>query len=177
MPRRATMSFQERLAADRETPATIKDTWGFKTNDHNWKSTMDLIHKLVDIVSKGGKYLLNVGPTAEGEIPQPSVEPLRAMGEWLAINGESIYGTTAGPLQGLGWCRTTAKSGHVYLHVFHWPTGGALTLEGLNVTGAHLLSDASQAPLTVKADGGRVTIQAPTEAPDLIDTVVVLDVA
>lgn len=165
------------LAADWETPATINDTWGFKASDHNWKSTTDLIHKLVDIVSKGGNYLLNVGPTAEGEIPQPSVERLRAMGEWLALNGESIYGTTAGPLQGLGWCRTTAKPGRVYLHVFDWPSGGMLTLEGLSVTGAHLLTDASKTPLVVKTDGSRVTIEAPTEAPDSIDTVVVLDVA
>jgi alpha-L-fucosidase len=167
------------LTADWETPATINDTWGFKTNDHNWKSTDDLIHKLVDIVSKGGNYLLNVGPTAEGEIPPPSVERLRAMGAWLATNGEAIYGTTAGPLQGLGWLRTTAKPGHVYLHVFDWPQDGALVLEGLGqqVTGAHLLADSSKAALAVNADGERVTIQAPAQAPDPIDTVVVLDIA
>ena len=59
---------------------TMNDTWGFKKDDHNWKSTDDLIHKLVDIVSKGGNFLLNVGPTAEGEIPQPSVERLDEIG-------------------------------------------------------------------------------------------------
>ncbi|MEZ4610402.1 MAG: alpha-L-fucosidase [Caldilineaceae bacterium] len=79
-------------AVDWETPATINDSWGFKHYDHNWKSSADLIRKLVDIVSKGGNYLLNVGPTAEGVIPAPSVERLEAMGAWLAVNGESIYG-------------------------------------------------------------------------------------
>ncbi|MGI8916134.1 MAG: alpha-L-fucosidase, partial [Chloroflexota bacterium] len=116
------------VSEDWETPATLNDTWGFKSEDHNWKSTTDLLHKLVDITSKGGNYLLNVGPTAEGVIPAPSVERLRAMGEWLAVNGESVYGTQPGPLQGLDWCRTTAKPGKVYLHVFQWPAGGTLTL-------------------------------------------------
>jgi len=95
---------------DWETPATINDTWGYKRDDHNWKSDEDLIHKLVDIVSKGGNYLLNVGPTAEGEIPRPSVERLESMGRWLGRNSEAVYGTRAGPLQGLEWARTTATS-------------------------------------------------------------------
>ena len=81
---------------DWETPATINDTWGFKTHDHNWKSTTLLIQNLVDIVSKGGNYLLNIGPDAEGAIPEPSVERLQAMGAWLEAHGESIYGTAPG---------------------------------------------------------------------------------
>ena len=85
---------------DWETPATINDTWGFKTHDHNWKSTTQLIQNLVDIVSKGGNYLLNIGPDAAGAIPEPSVERLEAMGAWLDVNGESIYGTQPGPDSG-----------------------------------------------------------------------------
>lgn len=78
---------------DWEACMTMNDTWGFKKNDHNWKSSKTLIHHLVDVAAKGGNYLLNVGPTAEGLIPQASVERLLAMGEWLEKNGEAIYQT------------------------------------------------------------------------------------
>jgi len=108
----------EALQVDWEVPATINDTWGFKTHDHNWKSPSDLVRKLVDVASKGGNYLLNVGPTAEGVIPEPSVERMRAIGEWLQANGEAIYGTTAGPLQGIDGVRTTRRRSDVFLHAF-----------------------------------------------------------
>jgi len=166
------------VEADWETPATINDTWGYKVNDHNWKSTADLLHKLVDIVSKNGNYLLNVGPTAEGVIPQPSVDRLLAMGAWLQVNGEAVYGTRPGPLQGLDWCRSTAKPGKLYLHVFDWPAGGTLRLQVPQaVTGAYLLADAAQAPLAVSREGDDVLIAGPAQAPDPIDTVVVLGTA
>jgi len=75
-----------------ESCMTMNDTWGFKTNDTNWKSSETLVKNLVDIVSKGGNFLLNVGPTSEGLIPSPSVERLKEMGEWIKVNGEAIYG-------------------------------------------------------------------------------------
>ncbi len=77
---------------DWETPATINDTWGYKSYDKNWKSVKDLLFNLVDIVSKGGNYLLNVGPDARGIIPRASVERLKKIGQWIKLNGESIYG-------------------------------------------------------------------------------------
>ena len=167
------------LDADWETPATINDTWGFKADDHAWKSTGALIRNLVDIVSKGGNYLLNVGPTADGRIPEQSVERLLGIGTWLETNGQAVYGTTAGPIQGLDWCRSTAKPGRVYVHVFDWPERGALSVDGVGaqVTGAYLLADPSQAALPIDVMGERVTIQGPPAAPDPIDTVVVLQVA
>jgi len=78
-----------------ESCMTMNDTWGFRKDDHNWKSAGTLIHNLVDIAAKGGNYLLNIGPTAQGLIPQPSVERLAEMGKWLRINGEAIYATNS----------------------------------------------------------------------------------
>lgn len=72
---------------------TMNDTWGYKSWDHNWKSAETLVHNLVDIAAKGGNYLLNVGPTAEGLIPQPSVERLAEIGDWMDVNEEAIYGS------------------------------------------------------------------------------------
>lgn len=80
-------------ALDWESCMTMNDTWGFKKNDHNWKSAQTLVHNLIDVAAKGGNYLLNVGPTAEGLIPEPSVERLKAVGEWLQTNSEAIYNT------------------------------------------------------------------------------------
>lgn len=167
---------EQAVMADWETPATINDTWGFKSDDENWKSPTDLVRKLVDIVSKGGNYLLNVGPTAEGVIPQPSVDRLLAMGRWLRINGESVYGTKPGPLQDLEWCRSTVKPGKLYLHVFDWPQGGDIRLPGglLAITGAYLLSDDERTPLPVAHKAGRAVVLGPDAPPDPIDTVIVL---
>ncbi|HHX44764.1 MAG TPA: alpha-L-fucosidase [Chloroflexi bacterium] len=161
---------------DWETPATINDTWGFRSDDHNWKSVPELIHKLVDITSKGGNYLLNVGPTAEGVIPQPSVERLVAMGEWLQVNGESIYGTCPGPIQGLAPYRSTAKDDRVYLHVLDWPRDGriAVPLPADSISRAYVLADPSQASLSVQATSEGLTVAAPATPPDAIDSVVVL---
>jgi len=160
-----------------ETPATINDTWGYKSYDHNWKSTGDLIHKLVEIVSKGGVYLLNVGPTAEGVIPQPSVERLEAIGEWLKINGEAIYGTDACPFEEFEWGRCTAKPGKLYLHVLALPDDGRIILPDFSgsIKRAYLLADPECKSLRVKNEGGDVFIDLPDKLPDLVDTVVVVE--
>ncbi|HEX2517369.1 MAG TPA: alpha-L-fucosidase [Chloroflexota bacterium] len=166
--------------ADWETPATINDTWGFKRDDHNWKRPEDLIRKLVDVASKGGNYLLNVGPTAEGVIPQPSVDRLHAVGAWLERNGASVYGTRPGPLQGLAWARSTMAPGRLFLHVLEWPAGGRLELPlapdlAGAVTRATLL-DGQGADLPLTRTQGGLTVQGPESAPDPVDTVLALDV-
>ena len=151
---------------DWETCMTMNDTWGYRTDDKNWKSTEVLIRQLIDSASKGGNYLLNVGPTAEGEIPPASVERLEAMGKWMAVNGESIYGTTASPFAKLDWGRCTQKPGKLYLHVFNWPKGN-LVVPGLKnkVEKAYLLSDQEQKPLPVSQNDDGVTVKLPERPP------------
>jgi len=114
-----------------ETCMTMNGTWGFATNDTDWKSPEDLVRKLCDIAHKGGNFLLNVGPTPEGLIPQPSVERLARVGAWMRQNGASIYGTSASPFKKLPFDgRCTVKADHLYLQVFQWPASG-LRLAGL----------------------------------------------
>ena len=166
---------------DWETCMTMNGTWGYKSYDDNWKSTETLIRNLVDIASKGGNYLLNVGPTAEGEIPQPSVERLQQIGDWMKVNGESVYATTANPFQKLEWGRCTKKlhtgGATLYLHVFDWPTDGRLLVPGLRneVRSAWLLATDKTLRTTETADG--IAVDVPAEPLDPIDTVVVLEVA
>jgi len=161
-----------------ENPGTINKTYGYSKNDQRWKSTKTLIRMLVDIASKGGNYLLNVGPTGEGVIPQPSVERLRAMGKWLEKNGEIIYGTSGSPLGRLPWGRCTAKPGKLYLHVFDWPADGKLKVPGLKdkVKKAYLLADKSADLPVYFGEQDKATIAVPEKAPDAIDTVIVLEV-
>ncbi len=164
---------------DWETCMTMNDTWGYKHYDHNWKSTEDLLRKLTDIASKGGNFLLNVGPTTEGLIPTPSIERLAAIGEWMKVNSESIYGTTASPLGEVPWGRCTAKPGKLYLHVFDWPTDGKLEVSGLNKTvkKAYLLADKQHPTLPIVREGeNKVIVTVPGEAPDSINTVIVLEI-
>jgi alpha-L-fucosidase len=165
---------------DWETCMTMNGTWGYKSYDHNWKSAETLIRNLVDIASKGGNYLLNVGPTCLGEIPEPSVERLREIGKWMRINGESIYATTASPFSRLPWGRCTKKlndtGATLYLHVFNWPKDGKLVVPGLRneVRSAWLL--ATDKTLTATAGEGGLTVEVPAEPLDPVDTVVVLEV-
>ena len=117
--------------SDWESCMTMNDTWGFKTSDTNWKSSKTLIQNLIDIASKGGNYLLNVGPKADGAFPQASVDRLRDIGKWMSVNGEAIYGTQAALFRP-EWGRVTRKDGQLYLHVFDWPADGKLTIPSLS---------------------------------------------
>ncbi len=165
-----------------EVPATLNHTWGYRKDDHNWKSASDLVFKLVDIVSKGGNYLLNVGPTAEGIIPEPSQISLRAVGDWLRRNGESIYGAQPSPfgeefgepaqtlrnfqgepvfLSHRAW-RCTTKPGKLYITIFELERARGYANFALpdfknEIRSIRLLAEPEHAPfpLVTTADGRR----------------------
>ena len=164
------------LGYDWETCMTMNDHWGYNKNDDNWKSKEDLIRKLVDIASKGGNFLLNVGPTAEGLFPQPSIDRLKAMGEWMRVYGDSIYGTTASLFSRLDWGRSTTKGQKLYLQVFDWPEEGILEVPGLisRPNKVYLLNDQEQ-ELSVISKDGSSKITVPNQAPNPIVSVIVLE--
>jgi alpha-L-fucosidase len=121
-----------------ETCMTLNNNWGYARDDHNWKSVEDLVHKICDIAGKGGNFLLNVGPTELGEIPDASIERLEAVGKWMKANGKGVYGTTKSPFNKLPFeGRCTRKGRTLYLHVFKWPDDGRLPLPAMK---AHAVS-------------------------------------
>jgi len=179
-----------------EVPATLNHTWGYRTDDHDWKSPGDVTFKLVDIVSKGGNYLLNVGPMADGVIPQPSQDVLRAVGRWLKLNGEAVYG--AGPTpwgDELGepsskgakdlrgnplflarneW-RVTTKPGKLYFTFFTEPrVPFELPPMKNTVKRAYRLADAQ--PVEVKVEEGRPRLVLERPILDPTATVVVVEI-
>ena len=148
-----------------ETCMTINNTWAYNANDHEFKSARFLIRSLVEVASRGGNFLLNVGPQPDGQIQPEFQERLRAVGEWLSLNGDSIYGTTYGPVQGVPAMRTTAKSNRVFIHVFDWP-GSALEVGDVKVKvlSARLLATGQRLDVTQTDD--KLKIDLPKNAPD-----------
>lgn len=169
---------------DWEMPATMNHTWGYKERDTRWKSAGELIRVLVDVNRKGGNFLLNVGPRADGTIPEASADILREIGRWLRTNGEAIYGTSPCPTfpYKLLWGEMTHRPGKLYLHFFAWRPGG-IVLFGLQnrVRRAYLLADpekevtVQQFPSDATQKLNRMRIDLPQEAPDPDVSVVVLE--
>ena len=185
-----------------EVPATLNHTWGYRSDDHNWKSPGEIIFKLVDIVAKGGNYLLNIGPMADGTVPGPSADNLREVGRWLKVNGEAIYGAGHSPFGEefgdyatnlkdrsgkavfLGYAdwRCTAKPGKLYFTLFHIERDGQLGYFGLpafknRIKSVYPLDDPTRTPLEVRtADDGRRYFNPSRWVNDSVGTVYVVEI-
>jgi len=180
---------------DWEACMTINDTWGYKSYDANFKSTKTLLQNLIDIASKGGNYLLNIGPDSKGTVPPAEVERLQEIGKWLAVNGEAVYGTAptlfgeeAGSFSSTeldksgkpmfipkwGWRSTTGRN-KIYIELFTWPNG-TFHLDSVprDVSGAYLLADKDHTALKVTKTGSGIDVTLPANALDPIATVLVL---
>lgn len=171
---------------DGEVPSTVvkgpweaifthNDSWGFSEFDHNFKSPTEIINLLVSVVSKGGNLMLNVGPKADGTIPEVSVKCLKAVGDWLKINGESIYGTSHGPIGPQPWGVTTLKPTKLFLHVKHKPSNGLLQVPGLDVKIKQVSLLSNKKKLHWKKEKNILTIKLPTKLADNINSVIVVD--
>lgn len=170
---------------DWETCMTMNETWGYKSYANNWKSVETLVRNLIDIASKGGNYLLNVGPRADGTFPQESIDILKGMGAWMKVNGEAIYDTKASPFGLFPWGRCTKKDPDsyrdgtnttLYLSVFDWPKDGKLILPGLKnkVSSAKLLANGAMLKTKKTKEGLNVFTSA--QAIDPIATVIKIEV-
>jgi alpha-L-fucosidase len=179
-----------------ETPGTLNWSWGYRKSDNQWKSPQTVCFNLIDIVSKGGNYALDVGPKADGTFPEAAEEILRKVGAWLKRNGPAIYGAERTPFgEEFGqpalvtveggrrvpasskrdW-RCTSKPGKLYIHVFHRPADGKQIVPMQNaVTRAAILGDPSAAPLDAKQTPAGLEIPLP-EKLDPLATVIELDV-
>ena len=155
-----------------ETCMTINNTWAYNMHDLAYKSAKVLIRGLVEVASRGGNFLLNVGPQPDGLIQPEFQDRLRAIGDWLAINGDSIYGTTYGPIQGMASARTTAKGEKVFVHIFDWPSSPFEIGLSAKVISAHLIARGES--LKFRQTGEKVQIDLPPQAPDSTVNVIAL---
>ena len=155
-----------------EVCMTMNDTWGYKVNDKNWKSSQRLIQMLSDIASKGGNLLLNIGPRADGSIPQESIERLEAIARWMEVNSQAIHATEASPFpRRLTWGRITQKTGEkggttLYVHVWNWPADGKIllpTLKELPTSGVMLKGGAT---VTAERSADGIVLHLPGTATD-----------
>ena len=166
-----------------ETCLTLNNNWGYHAGDHHWKSPQQVVHALVNCVSKDGNLLLNVGPDATGRIPEPSVEILSEVGKWMTKNGESIYGCGSSELAKPEWGRLTQRGNTIYAH-WMYPMIGHINLPGISsrVKSVSLVPDGAELP-TSRAWWGNeqegnffINVARPTyhtfTLPDALDTVI-----
>jgi alpha-L-fucosidase len=167
-----------------QSPATVAHSWGFHAQEEQWKSTSTLLHSLIGNASLNGNMMLNIGPRANGDVPYEIEQRLEALGDWLAVNGESIYGTQAFDLvkNQHDWGKITCKqnpdgSTRIFLHLYNWPLNKELPVSGIEAKPlkAYLLADPLQTALPFTTSGAMTLLELPEEQPDPLVSVVVLE--
>jgi alpha-L-fucosidase len=166
---------------DWETCMTMNTTWGYNEHDHAWKSDEVLVRNLIDIASKGGNYLLNIGPKGDGSVPAESIAALSTIGKWMGVYGESIYGTSASPFEKLAWGRCTSKQlpeGRtlLYLHVFSWPSDRKLQLPAMGKAPEQAVLLGANRNLMFKTVNDHIELELPEAPPNKLASVVALTV-
>jgi alpha-L-fucosidase len=169
------------LARPWETCATMNSAWGYTSNlENSYRSPSNILHEMVQVVSRDGNYLLNIGPKGDGSMTPGSTNILSAFATWMSTYGESVHGTTASPYETNepSWGYYTKKPGKLYAHVFNWPVSGQLQVPVLSnaVNRVYLLNDANNS-LSYTLSGGNINISVPASAPNAMDSVVVVAVS
>ena len=167
-----------------QTPATVAHSWGFSATENEWKSTSTLLKALIENVSLNGNLMLNIGPRVNGDVPHEISQRLKEMGQWLSVNGSSIYGAQAFDLDKSlhDWGHITCKKQDdgktlVYLHVYNWPLDNQLPVTGIKTkpVKAYLLADKQKADLKFSFDNIILGLELPKMQPDNYISTVVLE--
>ena len=166
-----------------QSPATVAHSWGFHSLDSQWKSTTTLLKSLINNASLNGNFMLNIGPRADGKVPFEISQRMLEMGEWLSVNGESIYGTEGFDLKkdqhdwGKISCKQSETENKLYLHVFTWPLNKQLNVTGIKTqpTKIYLMADKQKTPLTFEHNTVFTRIHLPVSQPDPYVSVVVVE--
>jgi alpha-L-fucosidase len=175
---------RDRLDYPWQSPGTVAHSWGFHALDGRWKPTTTLLQSLINNVSLNGNFMLNIGPRSNGDVPLESVQRLQEIGQWLDVNGESIYGSGAFGLRRdlHDWGRITYKAAPtgvhtLYLHIYNWPYNNRLPLTGVATAPrkAHVLQDKQRSPLAFSHDGLLTTVSVPALPPDGRVSVIALE--
>lgn len=188
-----------------ETCMTLNHSWGFTADDHEWKTPATIIEMLMRVANSDGNFLLNFGPTAEGELPEQAVSAVLGSGAWLKVNGEALYGTRGSTLKSVDqapsykaekkgkkkakkitpdptvhWLATErlpvdGQPGKIYITVFDWPKGN-LELKGISTSVSKAYPLANrEINLDLKQNGDTVSITLPEAPLDKIATVICLE--
>jgi alpha-L-fucosidase len=156
------------------------NSYGYNRNEaaSNILSIKDTLKMMVDVVADGGNVEFNLGPKADGTLADFEVERIAAMGQWLAVNGQSIYGAARSPVKGQEGVQFTHRAdlSRLYVHVYDWPTSGRLVLDGLGVKArSAILLATNQTVNTEQSAGGSLVLNLPGTAPDPNVSVIAVD--